>query len=313
MAAARDLLRRAEPNGRGLARRRRAAHLRALKARRRAALQRARRRAPRSSSSRTAPQTAIGHELGHGPIAPGEPIVLDLFPRDRETGCFADMTRTFVVGEPAEELARYQRLCREALDRARRRRSAPGRNGRDVCTSRLRLLRGARLPDAALEGAGRGARGRLLPRARPRRRARGARAAVARARAPRTSSWPATSSPSSPASTGRASAAAGSRTSCSSPRRRREADRLPVRPDAVEHRKRATETAGDRDDVPRGAALPAAAGVRRAGQRAAGRSTSATSTSSGRPRAASGSPGSSRSRSSTSGSRRTRSGTSAAS
>ncbi len=63
-------------------------------------------------------QTAIGHEMGSGPIAPGEPVVLDLFPRDRESGCFADMTRTFVVGEPSDELREYHRLCREALDRS---------------------------------------------------------------------------------------------------------------------------------------------------------------------------------------------------
>ena len=63
-------------------------------------------------------QTAVGHEMGHGPIAPNEPVVLDLFPRDRDSGCYADMTRTFVVGDPPDELAEYQRLCREALRRA---------------------------------------------------------------------------------------------------------------------------------------------------------------------------------------------------
>jgi Xaa-Pro aminopeptidase len=61
-------------------------------------------------------QTAIGHDMGSGPIAAGEPIVLDLFPRDRESGCFADMTRTFVVGEAPDELRTYWQLCREALD-----------------------------------------------------------------------------------------------------------------------------------------------------------------------------------------------------
>jgi Xaa-Pro aminopeptidase len=66
------------------------------------------------------PQTAIGHEMGSGRIAPGEPIVLDLFPRDRETGCYADMTRTFVVGEPPQELADYHRHVKEALDRSLR-------------------------------------------------------------------------------------------------------------------------------------------------------------------------------------------------
>jgi Xaa-Pro aminopeptidase len=63
-------------------------------------------------------QTAIGHDMGSGPIGVGEPIVFDLFPRDRQTGCFADMTRTFVVGEPPEELREYHRLVKEALDRS---------------------------------------------------------------------------------------------------------------------------------------------------------------------------------------------------
>jgi Xaa-Pro aminopeptidase len=64
------------------------------------------------------PQTAVGHDMGSGPIAPDEPVCLDLFPRDRESGCFADMTRVFVVGTPSDELREYHRLCREALDRA---------------------------------------------------------------------------------------------------------------------------------------------------------------------------------------------------
>ena len=64
------------------------------------------------------PQSAIGHHMGEGPIAPNEPIVIDLWPRDRESACFADMTRTFVVGEPSEELAEWHRLCKEALDKA---------------------------------------------------------------------------------------------------------------------------------------------------------------------------------------------------
>jgi Xaa-Pro aminopeptidase len=64
------------------------------------------------------PQTAVGHDMGSGPIAPDEPVCLDLFPRDRESGCFADMTRVFVVGTPSEELREYHRLCREALKRS---------------------------------------------------------------------------------------------------------------------------------------------------------------------------------------------------
>jgi Xaa-Pro aminopeptidase len=62
-------------------------------------------------------QTAVGHEPGHGLIAPHEPIVLDLYPQDPESGCYSDMTRTFCVGSPPEELAGYAALCREALQR----------------------------------------------------------------------------------------------------------------------------------------------------------------------------------------------------
>jgi Xaa-Pro aminopeptidase len=64
------------------------------------------------------PQSAVGHEMGSGPIAAGEPIVVDLWPRDRETACYSDMTRTFVVGDPPDELVEYQRVCREALEQA---------------------------------------------------------------------------------------------------------------------------------------------------------------------------------------------------
>jgi Xaa-Pro aminopeptidase len=77
------------------------------------------------------PQTAVGHDFGSGPIAPNEPIVLDLFPRDRESGCYADMTRTFVVGEAPEQLVEYQRLVKEALDRALEA-TRPGVAGREV-------------------------------------------------------------------------------------------------------------------------------------------------------------------------------------
>jgi Xaa-Pro aminopeptidase len=64
------------------------------------------------------PQTAVGHDMGSGPIAPDEPVCLDLFPRDRESGCFADMTRVFVVGTPSDELREWHRLCKEALERS---------------------------------------------------------------------------------------------------------------------------------------------------------------------------------------------------
>jgi Xaa-Pro aminopeptidase len=77
------------------------------------------------------PQTAVGHDGGSGQLQAGEPIVFDLFPRDKATGCFADMTRTYVVGEPSDEVREWHRLVKEALDRATAE-LKPGVNGRTL-------------------------------------------------------------------------------------------------------------------------------------------------------------------------------------
>jgi Xaa-Pro aminopeptidase len=63
-------------------------------------------------------QSADGHESGYGALAAGEPVVVDIWPRDRTSRCWADMTRTFVAGggEPDAELAEYWRLTRESLE-----------------------------------------------------------------------------------------------------------------------------------------------------------------------------------------------------
>jgi Xaa-Pro aminopeptidase len=59
-----------------------------------------------------------GHDPGHGPLAPGVPITVDLWPRDEESGCYADMTRTFVVGEPSPGTVAMHELAMEALRRS---------------------------------------------------------------------------------------------------------------------------------------------------------------------------------------------------
>ncbi len=76
-------------------------------------------------------QGAIGHESGSGPIAAGEPVVVDIWPRDKLSRCWADMTRTFVAGgvEPPAELAEFWRLTKDSLDRVYAE-TAPGVNGR---------------------------------------------------------------------------------------------------------------------------------------------------------------------------------------
>jgi Xaa-Pro aminopeptidase len=63
-------------------------------------------------------QSADGHESGFGPLAAGEAVVVDIWPRDRASRCWADMTRTFVAGggEPDAELAEYWRLTKASLD-----------------------------------------------------------------------------------------------------------------------------------------------------------------------------------------------------
>jgi Xaa-Pro aminopeptidase len=64
------------------------------------------------------PQGAVGHDMGSGPISAGVPIVIDIWPRDNESFMYCDMTRTFVVGDVPEDIARWHGLAKEALDRA---------------------------------------------------------------------------------------------------------------------------------------------------------------------------------------------------
>jgi Xaa-Pro aminopeptidase len=78
-------------------------------------------------------QSADGHESGHGAIGAGEPVVVDIWPRDKASRCWADMTRTFVAGggEPPEELAEYWRLTKDSLERVYAD-LRPGANGRKL-------------------------------------------------------------------------------------------------------------------------------------------------------------------------------------
>ena len=77
------------------------------------------------------PQTAVGHDMGSGPIGHDDVVLLDLFPVDLESACFADITRTFAVGEAPQEIQAWHELCREALDLAAAE-IGPGVNGGDV-------------------------------------------------------------------------------------------------------------------------------------------------------------------------------------
>jgi Xaa-Pro aminopeptidase len=75
---------------------------------------------------------ATGHENGSGPLPRGVPIVVDIWPRDERTGCWADMTRTFVAGgEPAADVANWHRLSHTALTRVCEQ-VRPGVTGREL-------------------------------------------------------------------------------------------------------------------------------------------------------------------------------------
>src|SRR6266576_3303737 len=76
-------------------------------------------------------QTAVGHDIGSGQIAPNEPVVFDLFPRDRATGCYSDMTRTYVVGDPSDEVKEWYALVKRALETSTAG-VKPGVNGRTL-------------------------------------------------------------------------------------------------------------------------------------------------------------------------------------
>jgi Xaa-Pro aminopeptidase len=76
-------------------------------------------------------RSGFGHEAGSGPLPGTLPIVIDLWPQDESSGCWTDMTRTFVVGDIGEAVRTQEILVREALERAREA-VRPGTSGRDL-------------------------------------------------------------------------------------------------------------------------------------------------------------------------------------
>ena len=60
------------------------------------------------------PQGARPHDVGSGPLRAGVPIVLDIFPRDKTTGYWGDVTRTVVRGPAPEAVRRMHRAVAAA-------------------------------------------------------------------------------------------------------------------------------------------------------------------------------------------------------
>jgi Xaa-Pro aminopeptidase len=85
------------------------------------------------------------HDRGSGPLRAGEPVVVDVFPRDKETRYHADMTRTFVKGEPADRLREWFELTDEAR-RAAVDAVEPGVTGEAVHAAACEVYEDAGLP-----------------------------------------------------------------------------------------------------------------------------------------------------------------------
>lgn len=57
-----------------------------------------------------------GHDPGTGPILQDQTCIIDCFPRDRRSGAYTDMTRTFVPGRPSDDVVKLHGHVRKALD-----------------------------------------------------------------------------------------------------------------------------------------------------------------------------------------------------
>ena len=64
------------------------------------------------------PASAEPHEIGSGVISRGVPIVVDIYPRSKETGFWGDLTRTVCLGTPPAELQKMYDTVLRAQEQA---------------------------------------------------------------------------------------------------------------------------------------------------------------------------------------------------
>ena len=60
----------------------------------------------------------VGHDNGAGPLPAHAPICIDLWPQDEASGCWADMTRTYVRGDVSDAVAELRRLVLDSHEQA---------------------------------------------------------------------------------------------------------------------------------------------------------------------------------------------------
>ena len=94
-----------------------------------------------------------GHDPGSGPLPADLPIVIDLWPRDEQTGCWADMTRTFVAGEVTDDVAALREVVFESLEAARAA-AAPGITGAAMYDAAAEVVERAGYPTQRTRKAG---------------------------------------------------------------------------------------------------------------------------------------------------------------
>ena len=58
------------------------------------------------------------HDRGSGSLRAGESVIIDIFPREKESKYHSDMTRTFAKGEASDEIVEWFELTAEALEAA---------------------------------------------------------------------------------------------------------------------------------------------------------------------------------------------------
>lgn len=76
-------------------------------------------------------QACDPHEQGSGPLPAGQLIIVDIFPRDEQSGFFGDMTRTYLKGTANSDQRRLVNAVKEAQVRAIEGLEA-GVNGKDI-------------------------------------------------------------------------------------------------------------------------------------------------------------------------------------
>lgn len=61
-------------------------------------------------------QSCVPHNVGNGPLRANEPIIFDVFPKDEQTGYYADISRTVVKGNASRTLRKMYKAVASAQE-----------------------------------------------------------------------------------------------------------------------------------------------------------------------------------------------------